>query len=297
MDELVSAFPKNSEIFSAGKSYEDRDQTGIHFWGKDGPGKKPAVLWHGTVHAREWITTMTVEYLTYHLIAGYGKDEQITEFVDSYDFYVIPVINPDGFVYTQTTERLWRKSRLPPLPGANESEPCWGIDLNRNWPHEWDTNPEGSSPDPCTQTYRGASPGDATEQAGMSGFADKLGQGQGLKLFIDFHSYSQLMLSPYGYSCDVFPSTNEEHVNLMGATAEAIEAVYGTNYTYGPTCQTIYPANGGSMDYVYDISGAQWAMAVELRDTGDFGFVLPQEQIVPNCEEIWEGMKVMLSKM
>jgi murein tripeptide amidase MpaA len=104
---------------------------------------------------------MTVEYLVYQLIAGYGKDEEITAWIDSYDFYVIPVINPDGFIYTQTTERLWRKSRLPPLPGANQSAPCWGIDLNRNWPNEWDTNPEGSSPDPCTQTYRGQSPGDA----------------------------------------------------------------------------------------------------------------------------------------
>ena len=79
---------------------------------------------------------MTVEYLVYQLIAGYGKDEEITAWVDSYDFYVIPVINPDGFVYTQTTERLWRKSRLPPLPGANQSEVCWGIDLNRNWPNQ-----------------------------------------------------------------------------------------------------------------------------------------------------------------
>jgi carboxypeptidase A4 len=54
LDELVSAFPKNSETFVAGKTYEGRDQVGIHFWGKDGAGKKPAILWHGTVHAREW---------------------------------------------------------------------------------------------------------------------------------------------------------------------------------------------------------------------------------------------------
>lgn len=71
----------------------------------------------------------------------------------------------------------------------------------------------------------------------MAGFADKLGQQQGVKLYIDFHSYSQLILSPWGYTCDAVPQTNEEHVDLMNATAEAIEAVYGTQYEVGPTCQ------------------------------------------------------------
>jgi murein tripeptide amidase MpaA len=49
-----------------------------------------------TVHAREWVTTMTVEYLAYQLIAGYGKNKNVTSFVDNYDFYLIPVVNPDG---------------------------------------------------------------------------------------------------------------------------------------------------------------------------------------------------------
>ena len=62
---------------------------------------------------------MTVEYLAYQLIAGYGKDSNVTSYVDNYDFYLIPVVNPDGFVYSQTQDRLWRKNRAPPLPGAN----------------------------------------------------------------------------------------------------------------------------------------------------------------------------------
>jgi hypothetical protein len=133
--------------------------------------------------------------------------------------------------------------------------------------------------------------------AGMAGFADKLGKEQGVKLYLDFHSYSQLILSPWGYTCDAYPPTNQEHVDLMNATGEAIEAVYGTEYVSGPTCQTIYATNGGSMDYLYDVTGAQWAMAFELRDTGEFGFVLPPDQILPTSEETWAGMRVMLSKI
>ena len=81
----------------------------------------------------------------------------------------------------------------------------------------------------------------------------------------------------------------------MAATAEAIKAVEGTEYVSGPTCQTIYATNGGSSDYVYDISGSEWSLAFELRDTGTYGFILPPEQILPNCEEIWAGMQVMLA--
>lgn len=237
---------------------------------------------------------MTVEYLAYQLIAGYRqKDKDVTSFLDSYDFYLQPVVNPDGFVYTQKQDRLWRKNRQPPLQGANQSHPCWGVDLNRNWPHEW-IGP-GSSNNSCTQTYRGPSPGSEPEMSGMHHFLDNLANKRnGLALYIDWHSYSQLILSPYGYSCTAVARTNAEHVSLMAETAEAIEAVYGTNYTYGPTCQTIYATNGGSLDYAYDVAGAKWSLSFELRDTGDYGFILPPEQIKPNCFEIWEGMKVML---
>ena len=77
---------------------------------------------------------MTVEYIAYQLIATYGKNPHLTSFVDDYDWYIIPAVNPDGFVHTQTKDRLWRKNRLPPLPGADQSADCWGVDLNRNWP-------------------------------------------------------------------------------------------------------------------------------------------------------------------
>ena len=95
MDDLVDGFP-NSEIFVSGKSLEGRPQKGIHFWGKNGKGKNQAILWHGTTHAREWISAMTVEYLAYQLIDGYGKADLITSFLDDYDFYLIPFVNPDG---------------------------------------------------------------------------------------------------------------------------------------------------------------------------------------------------------
>ena len=55
VDDLQKAFAKNAETFVAGQSLQGRDIKGIHLWGRDGPGTKPAIVWHGTVHAREWI--------------------------------------------------------------------------------------------------------------------------------------------------------------------------------------------------------------------------------------------------
>ncbi|CRK09591.1 hypothetical protein BN1708_002208 [Verticillium longisporum] len=149
IEDLHYAFSNNSELVIAGKSYEGRDIHGIHLWGKGGKSSKPAIYWHSTTHAREWITTMTVEYFLFQLISGYlASDAEVTALLNAYDFYVLPVVNPDGFIHSQTTDRLWRKNRQPRCNQA-----CIGTDLNRNWPHYWNVT-GGASDDPCAQSYR-----------------------------------------------------------------------------------------------------------------------------------------------
>ncbi|CRK17463.1 hypothetical protein BN1708_012069 [Verticillium longisporum] len=105
-EELHAAHPDHSEIISTGTSYEGRDIFGIHFWGDEGPGK-PAIVFHGTVHAREWITAPVIEYLTLQLLTGYRNDNQTTVARNSYDFYIFPFVlstvtaeaQPVGTVY------------------------------------------------------------------------------------------------------------------------------------------------------------------------------------------------------
>jgi len=293
-DELHTAFPDNSEIVSSGTSYEGRDIFGIHLWGTDGPGK-PAVLWHGTVHAREWITAMVIEYLSLQLVTGYATDELTTYLLDNYDFYIFPFVNPDGFVYTQiqSTNRLWRKNRQPP-PLASQS--CVGRDINRQWPFMWDANPEGASPDPCSQTYRGESPSDSPENIGLTAFVNQLRDTVGIKLFIDWHSYGQYILSPWGYNCTIYPDSLGRHTKLAALTGDAIRlGDNGTTFTFGPSCSTLYATTGSSVDYIYGVGNADWSYTIELRDTGDYGFILPPSQILGSVREQWAGMQVMLS--
>ncbi|KAH8172592.1 zinc carboxypeptidase domain-containing protein [Sarocladium implicatum] len=293
LEDVAATLPDNSEIFSAGDSLEGRPLKGIHLWGRDGPGKHEAIIWHGTVHAREWIVAPTLEYILYQLADGWHKRSCTSKrTLDNFDVYIMPIVNPDGFTYTLTNDRLWRKNRQ-----EREGETCVGTDVNRNWPHFWDV-PGGSSPDPCSQTYRGEEPGDTPEMAVLTNHTLSIAEAQGIKYYIDWHSYSQLILLPYGYSCTADAPNYEKQLELAGGVAEAIKSVNGLDFVYGQTCRTIYQTSGGSMDYVQDVAQAEFSWAFELRpnSAGAGGFAIPPENIIPSGEENWAGMKYVLAR-
>ena len=100
LDDLVEAFPDNSETFVAGKSGDGKDIKGIHLYGANGPDAGPAIIWHGTVHAREWIVAPTLEYMAYQIVETYGDDDTVTSTLDKHDIYIIPVVNPDGKAFS-----------------------------------------------------------------------------------------------------------------------------------------------------------------------------------------------------
>ncbi|KAF2797596.1 hypothetical protein K505DRAFT_298102 [Melanomma pulvis-pyrius CBS 109.77] len=292
LDELSKGFKDNSEIISSGTSYEGRDIKGIHLWGSGGPGK-PAVLYHGTVHAREWISAPVVEYIATQLISGYKSGDALSKsFLDAYDFYIIPFVNPDGFVHSQKVERLWRKNRQP---GPRNST-CFGRDINRNWAFGWNANPLGASTNPCSQTYKGEAPSDTPENQGLDALVHKLRDGAGIKLYIDWHSYGQYILSPYGYNETLYAPELGKWTKAASIVSETIRdsSAARTTFTFGPSGATLYTTTGAAPDHVYEVGKAAFSYTIELRDTGDFGFVLPPSQIRGTAEEQWEGQKVLL---
>ncbi|KAI1108147.1 hypothetical protein F5Y14DRAFT_108446 [Nemania sp. NC0429] len=291
LQKLHDQFRRNSEIISSGTSYEKRSLNGIHLWGAGGPGK-PAILYHGTVHAREWISTATTEYLAYKLVTGYNAgDKDVRSVLDKYDFYIIPVVNPDGFVYTQTTERLWRKNRQP---GPNGST-CFGRDINRNWEFAWDANPQGASTNPCSGTYKGERPSDSPENQGLDKLVRQLRDGAGIKLYIDWHSYGQYILSPFGYKETLSAPELGKWTKAAQITSDAIRDSSKdlTVFTFGPSGATLYVTTGAAPDHVYSIGRAEFSYTIEGRDIGKNGFILPPELIRPAVEEQWAGQKVL----
>ncbi|KAL7932574.1 hypothetical protein V8C35DRAFT_77972 [Trichoderma chlorosporum] len=286
---LSAQFPNTSEIVTSGNSLNGNAITGIHFWGSGGKGVNPAVILHGTVHAREWITTMVVEYFAYTLLTS--TDATTKGFLNQYDFIFFPVVNPDGFLYTQNSDRLWRKNRQ-----TNSGSSCIGRDINRNWNYMWNV-PGGASTNPCADDYKGAAAGDAVEFKALSSYIQQIQKAQGVKLYIDYHSYSQLFMTPYGYSCSAVAPNNDELQSLAQGAVAAIRAVHGTEFVYGPICSTIYQATGSSVDYVNDVIQADYTFTSELRDTGEYGFVLPANQILPSGEEAYAGFKYLLQNI
>ncbi|KAK4122034.1 hypothetical protein N657DRAFT_622621 [Parathielavia appendiculata] len=292
-NDLQAAYPQNSEIFNVGKSVQGRNIFGIHLWGSGGKGSKPAVYFHGTVHAREWITAKVVEYITYQLLVEYNNDTAVTAILNNYDFYILPFVNPDGFVYSQTSDRLWRKNRQ-----TRSTSSCVGTDVNRNWPYKWEL-PGGASTNPCSETYKGQAAGDTPENKALVNFTQTLANGKGIKLYIDWHSYGQYILLPYGYNCQARAANHARQNSLASSVAAAIAKPYGTRFTYGPSCSTLYTTTGSSTDYLTDVAKSELAWTIELRPTSSSGngFVLPASQILPSSVEQWEGIKYLLAAM
>ncbi|KAI9688614.1 MAG: hypothetical protein M1820_010234 [Bogoriella megaspora] len=289
--DLQAAFPSNSEVINSGTSVQGRSILGLHIFGSGTKGTKPAILFHGTVHAREWIATMTAEYMAYQLLTNYNSDTTVKAIVDKFDFYILPIVNPDGFSYTQTNDRLWRKNRQ-----TVSGNTCVGRDINRNWPYKWELT-NGASTDPCDETYKGQAAGDAPENKGLVTLVSQLRASQGIRLYIDFHSYGQYILWPFGYDCNAVSPKSSALTSLgRGAQSAIAAAGYNTQYTIGPSCSTLYATTGDSVDYIDAVGNATYAYTIELRDTGRSGFVLPANQIQPTVTETWAGVKYMLGR-
>jgi murein tripeptide amidase MpaA len=284
---LANTFPDICELVEIGTSYEGRAITGIRITGSKNKGDdKPGFWLDGGLHAREWITTAVVSYMLDEALLAYSNgDAEIINIVDNLDLLFAPILNPDGYDYTFTDDRMWRKTRMP-----NDHSPCYGTDPNRNWDFHW--GEAGQSTHPCSDSYSGAS---AANQPEIIAVQDYIRNDNNFKGYINFHSYSQLWMSPWGYTSDLPVDYDAQNAGSEAAV-EALESVHGTKYEYGPISTTIYPASGSSCDYTYGVCNVTYSYGVELRDTGEYGFLLPEDEILPSGEETWAGV-IALAKV
>jgi len=280
LDELAAAHAKASVIIG-GSTYEGRQIKGLKI--NNGAGKK-AVFLEGGIHAREWISPATVTYLTNQILTT--TDPAFKQIADSFNWYIFPSTNPDGYEYTHTTSRLWRKTR------TNYSTICKGADPNRNWAVHW--MEQGSSSTCTSETYAGPSAFSEVETASLSAYIKTIGSE--LVGYIAFHSYSQLLMVPYGHTANKLDNYSEA-VAIGQVALDALTKRYGTKYSpCGNIAETIYLASGGSMDWVKQEYKAPLSYTYELRDTGANGFTLPPAQIMPNNLEILDATIAMFQE-
>ncbi|XP_050068438.1 zinc carboxypeptidase-like [Anopheles maculipalpis] len=268
MDSLATRYPEFVSTLEMGSSYEGRPIKGVKLSRR--PDNK-AIVVEGGIHAREWISPATATFLLNELITS--TDATVRELGTAYDWYFFPIVNPDGYRFTFTGDRLWRKNRKP--YGL-----CRGVDLNRNFASNW--GGIGSSDDPCSYDFAGSGPFSEPESAAIANFIrENVGTAR-IRTYIALHSYSQLLMFPYGHT----PEKVANYDDLQTITTKAIEAltaVNGTAFRGGSKYETIYPSSGGSIDWAYQPGGVPVSLTFELRgppDSTDM-FILPAEQILP----------------
>ncbi|KAM8982571.1 carboxypeptidase A1 [Sarcophilus harrisii] len=280
MDLLVAENPNLVSKIQIGKSFEGRPLNVLKF--STGGNNRPAIWIDTGIHSREWVTQASGVWFAKKITEDYGHDETLTAILNSMDIFLEIVTNPDGFAYTHSTNRLWRKTRSI-IPGST----CVGVDPNRNWDAAFGA--AGASSNPCSETYHGKFPNSEVEVKSIVDFVKSHGN---IKAFISIHSYSQLLLYPYGYTT-TRAANQQELDELAKAAVTNLASLYGTKYKYGSIITTIYQASGSTIDWTYD-SGIRYSYTFELRDTGRYGFLLPAKEIIPTAQETWLALMTIM---
>ena len=315
---LASLFTTHVRIINIGTSYEGREilalRVGNHPTNsEERPQARKTILITGGLHAREWVSTSTVNFLAYSLITGYGKSSEITHLLQLFDFIFVPTTNPDGYVYTWETDRLWRKNRQ-----HTPSRFCHGLDLDRAFAYHWAG--ASTSGNPCSESYAGESAFEALEARALADWARNETVHNNVEFvgLLDLHSYSEQILYPYSYSCDAEPANVENLEELATGLAKAIRVNSGLSFQVRQACEgnvgfsaererekdsgeegeaekrpvkALFELGGGSaLDWFYHELHVHYAYQVKLRDRGSYGFLLPREYIVPSGKEMLDAV-------
>ncbi|HWI52776.1 MAG TPA: M14 family metallopeptidase [Symbiobacteriaceae bacterium] len=276
IDAVVNAHTNIARKFSIGRSYEGRELWAVKLSDNVNTDEaEPEVLYVGLHHAREHLTVEQTLYILHQLADNYGLDSRITNIVNSREVYIVFNLNPDGGEYDVATGsyRSWRKNRQP-----NSGSSYVGTDLNRNYGYKWGCC-GGSSGSPSSETYRGSAAFSAPETAALRDFINSrvIGGVQQIKTSITFHTYSELILWPYGYTYTAVPSDmlQDDH-DVFVAMGQLMA---GTNGYTPQQASALYITDGDLTDWAYGVHKI-FAYTFEMYPTGSSpGFYPPDEQI------------------
>jgi len=274
-------------VYNIGNSALNRPINVFHI-SRSGTNRKAYWIDAG-IHAREWISPATVLRVIDNL-ARRG-DSNAVSLTDRYDWYILPVMNPDGYAFTWSNDRMWRKNRR-----QNTGSTCIGTDLNRNFNFRWGR--EGVSTNPCADTFCGPSGGSEPETRAVQSELVRLGPN--VLAAVTVHSYGNMWMFPWGNTVNHAGQTCQratDHADLMrvsDATANAIQSTYNTRWSRGNSCEVIYTTTGGTDDYAKGVANIKYAFCPELRGNS---FVIAASQILPSYTEFFNGIVAMVNSI
>lgn len=269
---LAAAHPDLVQTEVIGHSVEGRELVAVRVTGgapKVPDGTRPAVLYLGLQHAREWISGEVTRRFLHSMVDTYGTDPETTALLDSTELWFLPVANPDGYERTfDPHNRLWRKNTAD-NDGDGKVTDRDGVDVNRNLPDHWGSAPQGSSNDPSDQTYRG--PAAASEPETKALVA--LGRRVPFRFMVNYHSFGRLLLYPIGWQ-DQTPTADQPIYAALAGTP-VNPAIPG----YKPELSAaLYSTNGETSSWAHAAIGAL-AFTVELGEgLPESGFVFPDNE-------------------
>lgn len=264
---LANTYPNLISLTDIGDSWErEHGQAGhdlylLHIHNKNITDKKPVVFIMSGLHAREYAPVELNLRFAETLAANYGKDPQITYLLDSRDFAILPLANPDGRVLAEK-QLLWRKNTNDVLCNATETR---GVDLNRNFPYHWGCC-GGSSDDVCSEVFRGTTAASEPETQAIQRTLSQLFEDRRPHddqspapedtsgIFLDLHSYSELILWSWGAGP---PPPNAEGLSTLGKRLSFF------NDYFPEQLADLYANDGTATDYVYGEFGVP-AYTIEM---------------------------------
>ena len=257
---------------SVGASIEGRPILAVKIGESADSPTRPNVLFMATHHAREWVSTEVAMKM-----ARWIADSLPRPLLAQRDIWVIPVENPDGYQYSFTTDRLWRKNRRANAGGS------FGVDPNRNYPGFWGYDNAGSSPDPFSEVYRGTGPASEPETQAIVAFH----AAHPPVVSLSYHTYSGLVLHPYGFASGLLAPDLPVFRALAGtdiqpAVLDSVPNTVLAFYHPGPGWN-LYPTNGEYTEWAYRTHGTiaytpeLTSGCCEIGSNNFYGFVFPDD--------------------
>ena len=275
--QLAESQPEIAELREIGRSLEERPIWALRIGERRATEHK--LLFMGCHHAREWVSVEVPYLLAEHLVTNAGQ-APVRDWLQRGEIWVAPMVNPDGHEYSRTRDRLWRKNRRHNADGSI------GVDPNRNYGYMWGTrNDDISSQVPSDDTYVGPRAFSEPETRAVRNLvARELFRG-----VLTYHSYSQLILYPWGHTEQPVPDAIDRATmtELAERMQQLIKGVHGSTYRPLQSSQLYgIPVVGDTTDWTYG-EYAIPSFTIELRPDSPQagGFILPPEQIQPTFEE------------
>jgi len=267
LNKIKATYPHICQLKTIGHSIQQRPMLAMRLTNEKIKGEKPQVLFLAAHHAREWVATQMAMRLIKYLTTNFGSNSRVTNLLNTTEVWVIPVGNPDGYQYTFTNERLWRKN-LRDNDGDGEITIADGVDLNRNFASHWGLDEEGSSSNPSDATYRGTAPNSESETQAVVKFI----QQNDFKFIISYHTHGDWILYPWGWQWKT--TSLDDPIFVAQAGTDANPAIWDSliDEGYDPGVGAdLYITNGDFTDYTYGELGIP-SHTVEFTKGYDFRF-------------------------